>query len=74
MHRPVVGAFLAERRRHRHLRHHRGAAAPDQALVCEQYLPGAGPRRADCGVHPGAAGAGDQHIALEVGHAPGFTP
>ena len=76
---PVVGAFLAQRRRHRHLRHHRGAAAADEALVGEQHLPGPGPRGGDRGIHAGAAGPDDQHIALEVGHAGvghagGFTP
>jgi hypothetical protein len=76
---PVVGAFVPKRRRHRHLRHHRGAAAPDKALVGEQHMPRPGPRRGDRGVHASAAGADDQYIALEMGrgsvdHAPGFTP
>ena len=61
---PVVGRFLAERGRHRHLRHHGGAAASDQAAIGEQDVRAAA-RRFDRGVHAGGAGADHQHVGLD---------
>jgi hypothetical protein len=65
---PIIGAFLTERRRHGHLRHHGGAPTPDKALVYQQHTIGAGARRSDGGVHAGAAGADDQEVGFEMGH------
>ena len=62
---PVIRRFLAERDRDRHLRHHRRAAAPDQAAVGEQHgRPGA--RRLDRRIHAGAACSDDEHVGLDV--------
>src|SRR5438270_4657037 len=71
---PLVGAFLAERRGDRHLRHDRGAAAADEALVDQQDPLGPGARRRKRGVHAGAAGADNQDVRLDVSHLSGFTP
>ena len=62
---PVVGRLLAERDRHRHLRHHGGAAAPDQAAVGHEHR-GAGARRLDRRIHAGAARSDDQDVGLDM--------
>jgi hypothetical protein len=53
------------RRRYRHLRHHRGAAAPDQTLVGSNTTRPC-PRRGERGIHAGAAGTDDQDVGLEM--------
>ncbi len=69
---PVIGRLLAQRDRDGHLRHHGGAAAPDQAAV-EQEHRGAAPRRLDGRIHAGAARSNDQDVGFDVhglcGHA-----
>ena len=62
---PVVGDFLAERDRDRHLRHDGGAAAPDQAAVGEKDA-AAGARRLDRRIHAGAARSDDQDVGLDM--------
>ena len=71
---PIVRAFFAERRRNRHLRHDRRAAAADEALVGQQHMTGAGARRRDRGIHAGATGADDQYIGSEIGHLGDLVP
>ena len=58
---PVVRHLLAERHRHRHLRHHGRAAPADQAAIDQQH------RRVrlvgrDRGGHAGRAGTDHQHV------------
>ena len=60
---PVVRRLGAERDRDRHLRHHGGAAAADQAAVGEQHA-GARARRLDRRIHAGGAGADHQHVSI----------
>ena len=62
---PMVRRLGAERDGNRHLRHHGGAAAADQASVDQQHLT-AGAGGLDRGVHPGRAGADHQHIGLQL--------
>ena len=62
---PVVGRLLAERDRDGHLRHHRRAAAPDQAAVGEQHAR-TGARCFDRRIHAGAARSDDEHVGLDV--------
>ena len=62
---PVVGRLRAERHRDRHLRHHGGAAAADQAAVGEQDA-AAGARGLDRRIHAGAARSDDQHVGLDM--------
>ena len=71
---PVVGAFLAERRRHRHLRHDRRAAAANKALVDQQHPLGPAARGGDRGVHAGAAGPDNQDICRDIAHAADLVP
>ncbi len=69
--RPVVGRLVAQRHGDRHLRHHGGAAAADQAAVDQEHV-AAGARRLDRGVHARRAGADHQHVGLDLhglGHA-----
>ena len=63
MMRPVIGRLGAERNRDRHLRHHGGAAAPDQAAVGEQHV-AAGARGLDRGIQAGGAGADHQDVGF----------
>ncbi len=63
---PVIGEFLGECGRHRHLRHDRGTAAADEVLVDQQHLLRPGPRSGDRGIHSGAAGSDDQHIGFQM--------
>jgi hypothetical protein len=67
---PVVGDFLAERHRHRHLRHDGRPAAADQAAI-DQEDTAARPRRLDRGIHAGRAGADHQHVGVNL-HGPCF--
>ncbi len=60
-----VRHLVAEPDRHRHLRHHRGAAAPDQRPV-EQRDPRAGVVRRDRRRHAGRARADDGDVGFEV--------
>jgi hypothetical protein len=62
---PVVGRLLAERCRDRHLRHHGGAAASDQAAVGEQDF-AAVTRRLDRRIHAGAARSDHEHVGLDM--------
>ena len=71
---PVVGTFLSESRGDRHLRHDRGAAAADEALVGEEHPLGPGARRRERGVHSSAAGADNQDLGLDMGHPSDFAP
>src|SRR5947207_12133008 len=71
---PIIWTFFAERRRYRHLRHDRRAAAADQALIGQQDMPGPGARRRDRRVHAGASGPDNQHIGGESGHAEDLVP
>ena len=64
---------MADGRRHGHLRHHRGAAAADQALVQQQHV-SAGPGGRNGGVHARSAGADDQHIGFEMDHEREYRP
>jgi hypothetical protein len=50
-----------------HLRHHRGAAAANEAFI-NQANRGAVAGRSDSGVHPGAPRADDENICGEMGH------
>ena len=59
------GVSDAERDRDRHLRHHGGAAAADQAAVGEQHLR-AGARRLDRRIHAGAARSDHEHVGLDM--------
>jgi len=61
--RPVIRCFRAERDGDRHLRHHRGAAAADQAAVGEQHR-AARARRLDRRIHACGTGADHQDIGL----------
>jgi hypothetical protein len=63
----MIRDFRAERHCNRHLRHHRRAAAADQAAVKQQH-PALGARRLDRRIHPGGAGANHQHIGFGVHH------
>ena len=71
---PIIWTFFAERRRYRHLRHDRRAAAADQALIGQQDMPGPGARRRDRRVHAGASGPDNQHIGGEIDHAEDLVP
>ena len=62
---PVVRRLRAERDRDRHLRHHGGAAAADQAAVGEQHA-AAGARGLDRRIHAGAARSDDQHVGFDM--------
>ena len=61
---PRVRRFLAERARHRHLRHHGGAAAADQAAIGQQHMRAVA-RRLDRRIHARGAGADDQHVGVD---------
>ena len=56
MMRPVIRLLLADRGRHRHLRHDRRPAAADQALI-DQHGIGAIASGGYRGVHAGTAGS-----------------
>ena len=62
---PMIGRLGAERDGDRHLRHHGGAAAADQAAVGEQHVAAAA-RRLDRGVHAGGAGADHQDVRFRT--------
>src|ERR1700692_3487062 len=62
---PSVRRFLAERAGHSHLRHHGGAAARAQGAIGKQDT-GTVARRLDRRIHPGGAGADDQHVGVDV--------
>ena len=67
MDRPVVRLLVADGCGDGHLRHDRRATATHKTLVEKNHRRAAS-RRRNCGVHPGASGAYDQHIRGEVGH------
>jgi hypothetical protein len=73
----VVGRLFAERDRDRHLRHHGGAAAADQAAIGEQHA-GTAARRLDRRIHAGGAGANHQRVGVDghglCGHRGVLTP
>src|SRR5258708_25055590 len=62
---PMTRRLLAERRRHRHLRHDRGAATHDKAAVWQNDR-SAGPRGFKSRVHAGAAGTDHEDIGLDM--------
>ncbi len=62
---PMVRRLGAERHGDRHLRHHGGAAAPDQAAIGQEDAR-AGARRLDRRMHAGAARSDDQDVGLDV--------
>jgi hypothetical protein len=60
---PVVRRLSAQGYGDRHLRHHGGAAAADQATVGEQHL-AAGARRLDRRIHAGSARTDHQDVSF----------
>jgi hypothetical protein len=69
----MVGGLRAEGNGNRHLRHHRGAAAADQAAVGEQNLAAAA-RRLDRRIHPGSARSSEDEITALMGQLLDFYP
>ncbi len=61
---PVIGRLLAQGHGDRHLRHHRGAAAADEAAIDEQDI-GARLIGRDRRRHAGGARADHQHVRRE---------
>ncbi len=66
---PMIRRLRTERDRDRHLRHHGGAAAADQAAVRQQY-PGTRLRRLDRRIHAGSARSDHEHVGFDM-HGPG---
>src|SRR5262249_38023398 len=69
--RPVVRFFLADRGRDGHLRHDSRATTAYEVLV-EQEDGTTFSRCRDGRIHPGSAGAYDEHVAGEVAHGAGW--
>jgi hypothetical protein len=66
---PMIRRLLTERGRHRHLRHHGGTTAPDQAAVSQDHIR-PGPRRLDRRIHPRATGTDDENVGLKLCDGP----
>jgi hypothetical protein len=62
---PMIRRLLAQRCGDRHLRHDRGAAAPNQAAVRQNHRR-TGPRGFKSRVHAGAAGTDHQDVGLDM--------
>ena len=62
---PVIWRLFGKGGSDRHLRHHRGAATPDQAAV-RQHHGRTRPRGFKRGVHAGAAGPDHQDVGLDM--------
>ena len=62
---PVVVRLRAQSHRNGHLRHHRCAAAADQAAIRQQHA-ATGARGLDGRIHAGRPGADHEHVRLGV--------